>query len=539
MCGIFLIFSRQQRPIEHETTELILKNFNTLRARGPDRYALITVGECLIGFHRLAINDVSENGMQPFQHNGTLTMCNGEIYNYHKLVEEEGIASHLKSRSDCEILPHLLTTYPIADALSRLDAVFAMIHYNVATNTIVVARDRLGVKPVFLASNDRFFAVASEAKALEGMGFDNIGPLAPGTYLKYCTETAISEQNVFDGWPTVANGHSEESAQERIHTLLVEAVKKRMTSDRDIGCLLSGGLDSSIIAAILAREMREKGKTLRTFSVGFPDSTDIVYARKVAAHIQSDHHELILDYNEAIARIPDVIRATETYDTTTIRASTPMFLLCEWISRTFPDKVIFSGEGSDELFCGYLYFHNAPSAVEAQSDSHRLLQELHRYDVLRADRCTSGNGLEFREPFLDRDLVDFVTTMNPEWNVPREVEREKGKVMFEKTILRNAFSSLLPEEVAWRRKAAFSDAVSSNVKPWYQWIQESVVKTEVVKTEVPDLGGTPENNYYRMVFSQHFRDYAPEIPLWLPRWCEVGSEPSATVLKVWKPEEHA
>ena len=536
MCGIFLIFSKQGNDIGTNTIDQVLANFNHLRRRGPDKYSLLIVNECLIGFQRLAINDTSENGMQPFRHidksqQTSLTICNGEVYNYHALVQQEGV--DLKSRSDCEIIPHLFANYSTKDALNHMDAVFALIHYNVSTKTVTIARDRLGVKPVFYAENNEFFAVASEAKALEGLAFTNISQLVPGTYMKCNPLTGHCETETFAVIdPTPLSPLNYEDCVEQIHDLLVTAVQKRMTSDREIGCLLSGGLDSSIISAILAKEMKKTGKTLRTFSVGFPDSTDIVYARKVAAHIGSDHHEFLIDYKDALARIPDVVHATETYDTTTIRASTPMFLLCEWISRHFPDKVIFSGEGSDELFCGYLYFHNAPSAKDAHLDSIRLLEDLYLYDVLRADRCTAGNGLEFREPFLDQELVDFVVKMNPEYNVPTKVNRN-GETMFEKTILRQAFQSYLPEDVAWRRKAAFSDAVSSSEKPWYKWIQESVRD----KT-IEEFGGTTESNYYKTLFYQFFRDYKPDIPLWLPRWSNTGLEPSATVLNVYKKEEH-
>ena len=299
-----------------------------------------------------------------------------------------------------------------------------------------------------------------------------------------------------------------------------------MTSDREIGCLLSGGLDSSLISSILSREMKKAGKVLHTFSVGFPDSTDIIYARQVASHIGSEHHEYIIQYEDALERLEDVIIATETYDTTSVRASTPMFMLCEWINKNFPHKVIFSGEGADELFCGYLYFHKAPSAKDAHDDSIRLLKELYKYDVLRADRCTAGNGLEFREPFLDKNLIDFVTTIDPSYKAPRDCFQVDG--VYEKEILRRAFSAdYLPEGVLWRRKAAFSDAVSSSQKPWYKWIQDYTKEK-----------GQTESEYYKNLFNKNFSSYKFNEPLWLPRWSDVGEEPSATVLDVYKKEEH-
>jgi asparagine synthase (glutamine-hydrolysing) len=287
-----------------------------------------------------------------------------------------------------------------------------------------------------------------------------------------------------------------------------------MSTDRPIGCLLSGGLDSSIIAYILSQEMKKVGKTLHTFSVGFPGSSDLFYAKKVSEHINSIHHELHLTYEDALNRIRDVAYALETYDITTIRASTPMFLLCEWINKNFPEKVIFSGEGSDELFCGYLYFHFAPSGLDAAKESTRLVNELYKYDVLRADRCTANNGLEFREPFLDNNVVDFALNLPGDIKKPNKIEKE---------LLREAFSNCLPEDIIWRKKAAFSDAVSNLTegKLWYQYIKDWIKDTYNMK----------EGEFYKSLFFENFKSYNPDIKLWLPKWTNTGDEPSATVLK--------
>lgn len=535
MCGIFSIFSKDS-VFTKETVDQIIKNFNKLGARGPDASSLTIVDNGMLGFKRLAINDTSDKGMQPFSNlESSFTMCNGEIYNYEQL--RDPYHSLLKSRSDCEVLPHLISEYGFTETIKMLDGVFAIAHYDRTKKMLEVARDRLGVKPVFFGYNEKYFAVASEAKALDGLSFNNIRQLTPGSILRVnvtCDWIYKIEESVLD-LPHPSSDSLEIPYEEcviRVHDILVKSIKKRMTSDREIGCLLSGGLDSSIVAAILSKEMKANGKLLRTFSIGFPDSTDIVYAREVAAHIGSDHQEYIIQYEDALPRIKDVVRAIETYDTTTVRASTPMFLLCEWISKNFPDKVIFSGEGSDELFCGYLYFHNSPSAEEACNDSSRLLNELYMYDVLRADRCTASNGLEFREPFLDKELIDFVVRMNPVFNVPR-VKGQNG-LMFEKTILREAFESYLPPSVAWRRKAAFSDAVSSSEKPWYKWIHDYIANKEFQKFE----DSTNESSYYKSLMKSFYSDYWPTQPLWLPRWSNVGKEPSATVLNVYNKSEH-
>lgn len=534
MCGIFLIFSKYG-PFSEEISNLIIKNFSLLSKRGPDMSSLKQISlpynkYCMIGFQRLSINDVSEKGMQPFFNKdyNTYTMCNGEIYNYHTLKETHQDFKPI-GNSDCEILPYMFSKYPFEKTLNMLDAVFAISHLNISENKIYMSRDRLGVKPLFYAENDKFFGLASEAKSLVGI-FDDIKQLQPASYMTYDLSTYQSEFHIYTSIPeSLENKNlSYDKCLENIHNLLVKGVQKRLCSDREIGCLLSGGLDSSLIASILSKELKKSGKTLHTFSIGFPDSTDIVYARQVAEYINSEHHEYIIQYTDAISNIEDVVKTIETYDTTTIRASTPMYLLCKWINENFPHKVIFSGEGSDELLCGYLYFHKAPTSNDAHEDSIRLLNELYKYDVLRADRCTAGNSLEFREPFLDKDLIDFVTSINPDYKAPANG--------YEKFILRKAFEhDYLPDNVLWRRKAAFSDAVSSSEKPWYKWIQEYVSN---LSYELKDYGGTPESNYYKSLFYKHFTGYNLELPLWLPKWSDVGNEPSATVLDVYKKEEH-
>jgi asparagine synthase (glutamine-hydrolysing) len=522
MCGIFLYFSKSGA-----IDPMITKLFNKLSHRGPDKKTLNLVKNCFIGFHRLAINDVSDIAMQPFELDGNFVMCNGEIYNSELIQQEEKFI--LKSHSDCEILPHLFKKYGIEQSVEMIDGVFAIL--SLEEDSIKIVRDRIGVKPLFYSEGENFFAVASEAKALEGLNGWGTIQLEPYVLLEYNLKTFQKTFKNLEKYPVIPfPPTSLEECVQKTREILENAVEKRLTSDREIGCLLSGGLDSSIIASILAKKLALKGQKLHTFSVGFEDSTDLKYAKIVSKHIGSIHHELLLFYNQALNKIQTVVEAIESYDTTTVRASVPMYMLCEMISQNFPHKVIFSGEGSDEIFCGYLYFHNSPNSDEAHKDSLRLVEELYKYDVLRADRCTAGNGLEFREPFLDKDLINFVRGIPGEFKIPQSSSEE----IFEKTIIRIAFSDYLPQEVVWRRKAAFSDAVSGSEKPWYKWIQE-----HISKKFIPQLGGTDESNYYKSLFYNYFKDYKPEIPLWLPRWSDVGQEPSATVIKnVYKAEEH-
>lgn len=552
MCGIFFILARSGHFSEAEM-EAILDASKTLQPRGPDAMRIHQVHSgMLMVFHRLAINDLSSAGMQPFVWNQHHVMCNGEIYNADTLLQrhpewQERLGSH----SDCELLPHLIDTYGWEAALREIDGVYALLHLNEQTGTIRFARDRFGVKPLFWSQSQQWIMVASEAKAIDALLPVDPGmrlfPLVPSSYGEIDPEmfSVMIHPLPSHALPSPSSSSrplpslpSYEAASVHVAKRLEQAIAKRITSDREIGCLLSGGLDSSLVAAILAKQLRSRGQTLHTFSVGFPDSVDIQYARVVANHIQSEHHELILSYADALERIPDVIRATETYDTTTVRASTPMFLLCEWISQHFPHRVIFSGEGSDELFGGYLYFHLAPNAEESFLDRLRLLRQLWMYDVLRADRCTASNGLEFREPFLDRDLVDDVLQLPSEWLSPKDG--------FEKHLLRSGIDAdLLPSSVLWRRKAAFSDAVSSGEKPWYVYIQEYIQKQSCpmpndfsARTRFVDEAPTAESRFYRWQFVHHFHEFRPIIPLWLPQWSQVGAEPSATVLPVWNQNEH-
>lgn len=526
MCGIFLHFAKNG-VIRKELMKQLLCQYSSIEHRGPDRHTLSMYGNCLAGFHRLAINDLSSKGDQPFELNGEFLMCNGEIYNYDALQKQENYS--LVSKSDCEIILHLIQHYGIVDALQRLDGVFAIVY--VTKETVYMARDRIGIKPLFYTCGTGSLTIASEPIGLDGTcrDRDQIVEVLPSTYVAFAKDCQSIETREYDTLPSKIVYTEKDTTMTLIRDTLIEAVRKRLCSDRPIGCLLSGGLDSSLIASILMREMDSSEQKLKTFSVGFPDSTDLIYARKVATYLGTDHHELVIQYEDALAYIPTVIKKLGSYDTTTVRASTPMYMLCDWINANFKEKVIFSGEGSDELFCGYLYSHNAPSEDDLFLDSIRLVKNLYKYDVLRADRCTAGNSLEFREPFLDKALVSIALQSSGALKKPNDHDGSS----FEKHILRTAFEGYLPEEVLWRRKAAFSDAVSSSDKPWYKWIQE-YAETK----DVGDFGGTRESNYYKTVFMSMYTKYKPLIPLWLPKWSQTGNEPSATVLNVYKKDEH-
>lgn len=590
MCGILFALIKHEQNVQKLSA---FNNFFTrgilIDHRGPDSVEFIQHYNTFLYFCRLSINDTTSNGMQPFitfqdrQVYGVslykksvisknkpfysikekaFTMCNGEIYNYKELLKILKIRNpkiQLKSNSDCEIIPHMIDEFGFQKTIKMLDGVFAIVH--VTRNKIYCARDRLGVKPLFYGENNDYFCLSSEAKSLEDtekellitpIELKTVRQIEPATILQYNRRNNQIEK-IYNYWSFLStlklnrinidnNALADFIYSKEIEKLLIKSVEKRMSSDREIGCLLSGGVDSSIIASILSDISIKKGLgKIHTFSIGFADSTDIKYARKVAEHIKSEHHEYIISYDYAISRIPDVIQAIESCDVTTIRASTPMFLLCEWISEKFPHKVIFSGEGSDELFGGYLYFHKAPNEFESHKETLKLLKNLYKYDVLRAERCTSSNGLELREPFLDLDLIKYVVKFLPiGYKIPRKIWYddygvEKRSDIFEKSILRAAFSGVnnenikwLPSSVIWRRKAAFSDAVSGNEKPWYKWIQEYCNKYH----------SCLESEWYKSEFNKLFNSYKHDFPLWLPNWTECSNEPSATILDIYNKTEH-
>ena len=295
-----------------------------------------------------------------------------------------------------------------------------------------------------------------------------------------------------------------------INSILTEAVKKRLISDRPIGCFLSGGLDSSIIASILTRLLRVENKKLKTFSVGLEGSPDIEAARIVSEYLDTDHHELIVTEDDLFNNIEPTIKQIESYDITTVRASTPMYLLSKWISENTDVIVLFSGEGSDELFGSYLYFKNAPDLDSFQQETHRLIQDLPYFDVLRSDRSTAGAGLEIRVPFLDKKFVNYITSLPPNYKIIND------NTQIEKAILRDAFKDYLPDSIINRRKEAFSDGVSKEERSWYKIIQERV----------------SEEQYYKDIFNKYYPGRDNLIPyLWLPKWSgDTNNEPSARVL---------
>ena len=428
MCGIFALLNADNRI----NNDIINNAFNRAQSRGPERSRLISPCiACNIGFHRLAINGLNTDSDQPLLNDDVLLICNGEIYNYKELYKlfPENTA---KTDSDCEIIIHMYKKYGIDYTLNNLDGVFAFCLIDLGKNKMFVARDPYGVRPLYhmkfnyntkLKSNITFHAFTSEMKQLVPMSNKlyesldrNVNPpetaqFSPGTYLSfslYQGNWQFIKKERFSTHGFLENNFSTYSILlQEINERLVTAVKKRVvgTTDRPVACLLSGGLDSSLITSIVSRYV----PNLETYSIGLKGSEDLKYARKVADFLKTKHTEIIVEEDEFFNAIHEVIYKIESFDTTSVRASVGNYLVAKWIkerSETSP-KVIFNGDGSDEVSGGYMYFHAAPNATEFDWDCKRLLDEIHYFDVLRSDRSISTRGLEPRTPFLDRNFTNF------------------------------------------------------------------------------------------------------------------------------------
>ena len=515
MCGIFSLFFSQNVSNKQNYALFFDKALKLIQKRGPDMLMKAVTENYLAGFQRLAINDLSESGNQPMfsDDKNIFLMCNGEIFNYKELEEKYKLS--LTSQSDCEVILRLYEINKLN--VEELNGDFAFVIYDHKKRIITLSRDRVGVRPLFYGfTHDESLVVSSEVKAMSCCVKNRIYHVRPCQIITYNLMTEHVEQSqYYDLKLTFPSFYREND----LKTLLINATKKRLLSERPIGCLLSGGLDSSIICAILCHLLGPKN--VRTYSIGMEGSLDLFYAKKVANYLGTVHHEVLFTPEEGINAIPEVVFHLESYDITTVRASVGMYLLGKYISTHTNDKVIFSGEGSDELFCGYLYFHYAPTPTDAHDESLRLISELYKYDVLRADRCISSHGLELRVPFLDPDVIEYAKSLAPLLKAPN------GNI--EKKVLRDAFSGMLPDEVLFRRKDGFSDGVSGKAKPWYENIREHL-GDENNSTK-------KEGKWYKELYEKDYSHYSKPIDYyWMPKWIECGGNPSGRVLKVFDKE---
>ncbi len=514
-----------------------------LHKRGPEAARTLHIkGVGTLGFTRLAINGLDAAGMQPMRKEDLSWVCNGEIYNWRTLAAEYGIQT--VSGSDCEVIGELYEIFcrrgiPLEGFFRALDGVFSIIIVDEGRQQIIVARDPYGVRPLYsgIARNGQT-AFASEMKALMPI-CAAIEAFPPGQFLRI--EMGTSE--VYDAAPY----HSIPFLKSPLFTAMPEmsgmavvaaleaAVKKRMMTERPVAALLSGGVDSSLIAALVAKELRAaRAPPLRTFSIGMKGSTDLFYAKKVAEHIGSQHTEVVLTADDFFAAVPEVIRAIESYDTTTVRASVGNWLVAKAVAEQSDCKVLFNGDGADEVWGSYLYFYGAPSDHAFEEESRRLLKDIHMFDVLRSDRSISSHGLEPRTPYLDKQFV--ATAMS----IPTALRRPVRGGKCEKWLMRKAFeeSGLLPTEVLWRRKEAFSDGVSGAEKSWYEIAQEKAETLLGADWRKNGLDGlepakTAEQQYYRECFVKAYgkEHMLVNVPyFWMPKWTKGVTDPSARAL---------
>lgn len=536
MCGIFAYIANTSdinKPTNIYNEKFIEKQFMKGKSRGPESTNKIILEYnntfTFLGFHRLAINGLDSTSDQPIVNDGIYLICNGEIYNYRSLSKPY----QTRTNSDCEVIIHLYKTYGIEYIFELLDGVFAFILYDSNINKVFVARDPYGVRPLYFHNSSELI-FASELKQISAFGI-NVVHFEPGTFMEIQLEQ-YNHPRIINQTKYTSFGFSKMIFNNLydiygiIYQTIYNAVKKRVvgTTDRPIACLLSGGLDSSTITA-LVNSIIPKGTVLETYSIGLEGSTDLVYAQKVADHLGTKHTNIILTETEFFDAIPEVIQAIETYDTTTVRASVGNYLIGKYISQNSQAKVIFNGDGADEVMGGYRYFNHVPNEIEFDRECKRLLSNIHYFDVLRSDRCISTHGLEPRTPFLDRSFVQIYLSL------PMDLRNHRYNNQPEKFLLRGAISfmnkDLLPEEVLLRTKEAFSDGVSSVDRSWFKIIEERCQEFSFnKKTFLRNDPQTKEQVYYRSIFEEYFPNCGDIVPyFWMPKYVQTN-DPSARTI---------
>lgn len=590
MCGIYGLLKSNITP---ELFDEIKRMFMDNNNRGPDN-STINIYEnidSVVGFHRLSINGLDDGSNQPIIINNKLLICNGEIYNHKQFYNENNIIP--KTNSDCESIIYMYEKMGIEQALQYMDGVFSFMLYDFSNKDKVklfIARDPYGVRPLFKFNvnglkindenlgndNSKVYGFSSEMKYFYNkcsnnrFDYSDVKQFTPGTYMKFeysnvngwIPRQETTYHNVYTIQDTILNDKEnltdiEKQITTQIKNTLLSAVKKRVdNTDRPIACLLSGGLDSSLITSIVHKYYSNDTRVLETYSIGMEGGEDLKYAKMVADFLGTKHTTIVVSEEDFLNAIPEVITVIESYDTTTIRASVGNYLVSKYISQNSDAKVIFNGDGSDEVTGGYMYFHYSPDAVSFDNECKRLLKDIHYFDVLRSDRSISNNGLEARTPFLDKRFVQYYLS------IPKNVRFQTHKTQCEKYLLREAFNdgSFLPDNVLWRTKEAFSDGVSSHNRSWYQIIQEhirnnqiiehldmdkygciDIIKNTILKNKFKGITGNHKSNiqitdeqlYYYCLFSEQYSLHGDIPYYWMPKFINA-TDASARTLDVYK-----
>lgn len=515
MCGIFALISEDPDPDVYQWMTEGAK-------RGPDGTTYHVDQHCYLGFHRLAINGLNKKSGQPLFYKNYVLICNGEIFNYKELIAKYHLSP--STQSDCEVIVLLYERMGI-DCLQELDGEYAFVLYETQHKTWTVARDPLGIRPLYLVTTPTQVCLSSDLASMQAFDYADCTAFSPGHY-------ALFKDEKMTLLPFYRLPRSKPVHGSIVYQRLCESIRKRVyNTDKPVACLLSGGLDSSLVAAIAARYYKEKtGKAIETFSIGLKEAEDLLYSSKVATHIQSIHTQIICTEDEFFHSIPHVIRDIESYDTTSVRASVGNWLVGKYIREHSDAKVVLNGDGADEVMGGYLYFHLCPSAQVFDEECRRLLQDISFFDVLRSDRCISSHGLEPRTPYLDPAFVDAYLSLDKETRFhPGSKQQEKHYI---RHLVQEYEPDLLPDEVLYRRKEAFSDGVSSQKKAWYQMIQERVPSTDLVSYE-KNPPTTPEQMYYRSIFETNYPGGGNLIPyFWMPRFTNA-TDASARTLSIY------
>jgi asparagine synthase (glutamine-hydrolysing) len=549
MCGIWALIEKDNSGND---IAKYLADFWNLKHRGPENSYFQTFSQTYVGFHRLPIMDNSFKSNQPYLINdGDRTIvfiCNGEIYNYQELDKKYNLNV---GTSDCLVIPKLyiqndiekfidLFEYNIANGETEIKGEFAFVLFefdNMKQLTrYVVGRDIIGVRPLYtVKNNDMIDMYSSEIKGMTSCEED-VMEFPPGTIRivsKNVFDYSVRDVDVSEYLYHERDMHGNDNdTLKRIRNAVTNSIRRRLHADRPIAFLLSGGVDSSLVASISAKIL---GKQIRTFCCGIKGSTDMKYAKMVADHIGSNHTEVYFTEEEGLATINDVVRTTETWDTTTIRASVGQYLVCKYISEHTDCKVVMVGEGPDEVCSSYLFNYYAPDGKALETTAKEYVKNIHLYDGRRADRCIARWGLEGRIAFLDPEFISTYWRIDPEQRLPTTHNMEKY-------LLRKAFDglNLLPTEVLWRKKEAFSDGVSSTERSWYTMIQDYIATKYNNKMDILE-GETKEARYFKHLFINHFGTKRLNIipGYWQPKWDKDGKEinsyvdPSARTLSVY------
>jgi len=597
MCGIFTLLNND---IQFTTAEVEQAFYSgNSKKRGPDHSTITNINiKAIFGFHRLAINGLNSMSNQPITVNNVTVICNGEIYNYKELYAKMDVEP--QTQSDCEVILHLYIKYGIEQTIQMLDGVFAFVlsDNRIRSNMparIFIARDPMGVRPLYWLkqnSNSGIYAMASDILTLLPFQMElnkpsgkvrqrtmfrlgnhkiaeecdiekdayQIEDFPPGHYAEFelpwtvissWKMTKLEKYHTFGFNSNILMNRSAATelmdvTQNIQHYLKAAVFKRCCTTERPIACLLSGGLDSSLITALVVEYHRIHNlPDIETYSIGLKDSEDLKYAKIVADHLGTNHTEIIIEEQDFIDAVPHVISDIGSYDTTTVRASIGNWLIGKYISEHSEAKVIFNGDGSDELCGGYIYMHKCPDEIEFDKESRRLLKYIHKFDVLRSDRCISCHGLEPRTPFLDRSWVQYYLSILPELRFHIKTGKK------EKYLLRTAFSPeylttylnkpLLPDEILWRKKEAFSDGVSGNSRSLYQILQEHAEEKvqDLLRFSYSHLHPeTDEQYWYRYEFTRaHGFHVATLLPYyWMPKYVNA-TDASARTLDIYQEME--